>query len=139
IVVDDYPYFISRGWDAPYRAERITALLDAVPEQTPDRSAAIMADIHSPMAAETLPLLLEAPVASERARAAVEILRSWDLEMREDDVAPLLFTAWLRELERELFAEALGPLFVEYFDFRPLAVRRHIARSRSDEKIAAAL
>jgi acyl-homoserine lactone acylase PvdQ len=29
IVPDDYPWFISRDWDLPYRAERITALLDA--------------------------------------------------------------------------------------------------------------
>lgn len=139
IVADDYPFFISRDWDASYRAERIAALLDAASEQTADRSAAIMADIYSPMAAEILPLLLEAPVTSERARAAVGILRSWDLEMREGDVAPLLFTAWLRELERELFAEPLGPLFGEYFDFRPIAVRRQLAGSRPEGKIAAAL
>ena len=33
IVGDKYPYFVSRDWDIPNRAERITALLDATPLQ----------------------------------------------------------------------------------------------------------
>ncbi len=34
------PYFISRDWDLPDRAERIEQLLDATPRQTPETSAA---------------------------------------------------------------------------------------------------
>jgi penicillin G amidase len=139
IVPDDYPWFISRDWDLPYRAERITALLDAAPLQTPDRSAEIQADVYSPMAADLLPLLLDAPATSVRARGAVETLRRWDRAMREDEVAPLLFVAWIRELERTLFADALGPLFEEYFDFRPEVLRRVIERDHPRDKIAAAL
>jgi penicillin amidase len=139
IVPDDYPWFISRDWDLPYRARRIADLLDAVPVQTPDRSAAIQADAYSPMAEDLLPLLLEAPVTSVRARGAVESLRRWDRTMRADEVAPLLFTAWVRALQRAFFAEALGPLFDDYFDFRPLVVRQLILRDRPQDKIAAAL
>jgi penicillin amidase len=139
IVPDGYEWFISRDWDMPYRAERIAALLDATPVQSPDRSAAIEADVHSPMADELLPLLLDAPAGTARAREAIEILRRWDRAMREDEVAPLLFVAWLRELERGLFAAPLGPLFEEYFDFRPAALKRRLERDRPAAETAAAL
>ena len=41
IVPDSYPYFLSRDWDLPNRAERIEALLAATPMQSPASSAAI--------------------------------------------------------------------------------------------------
>ncbi len=41
IVPDSYPYFLSRDWDLPNRAERIEALLAATPIQSPASSAAI--------------------------------------------------------------------------------------------------
>src|SRR5215472_10271649 len=44
IVPPGYPYFISRDWDLPNRAERIEELLTATPLQTPASSATIEAD-----------------------------------------------------------------------------------------------
>jgi penicillin amidase len=38
IVPAGYPYFVSRDWDLPNRAERIAALLAATPVQTPRRA-----------------------------------------------------------------------------------------------------
>ena len=38
IVPESYPYFLSRDWDLPNRAERIEALLAATPVQTPRRA-----------------------------------------------------------------------------------------------------
>ena len=36
VVPDSYPYFISRDWDLPNRAERITELLTDAPKQSPE-------------------------------------------------------------------------------------------------------
>ena len=47
IVPDSYPYFLSRDWDLPNRAERIGELLAAEPVQSPEASAAIQADTLS--------------------------------------------------------------------------------------------
>ena len=57
IVPDSYPYFLSRDWDLPNRAERIEALLAATPVQTPASSAAIQADTLSLMAQRLVPLM----------------------------------------------------------------------------------
>lgn len=118
IVPDDYPYFLSQDWDSPYRAARITALIDQMP-QSPDISSAIQRDIYSPMAEQLLPLMLKAPAATPRDRAAMTRLAAWDRRMDKDKVEPLLFIAWLREFTRGLFADKLGSAFDAYWDLHP--------------------
>src|SRR5271165_5318887 len=96
IVPDSYPYFISRDWDWPDRAERINALLDATPVQTSATSAAIQADTLSLEAKHLVPLMTQIFPADAISRQALDLLRQWDFRMDRDKVAPLLFTAWLR-------------------------------------------
>ena len=48
------------------------------------------------------------PTPDDRDRRAVERLKSWDVRMDRDKVEPLIFIAWLRELDRALFAKKLG-------------------------------
>jgi penicillin amidase len=58
-----------------------------------------------------------------RAAAAVDLLQRWDGRMGEGEAAPLIFTAWLRDFERALFADRLGDAFPDYWEqLRPLAV-----------------
>lgn len=123
IVPDSYPYFLGRGWDLPNRATRIDQLLDDEPRQSLAASAAIQADTLSLMARDLLPLLAQTPPASAPARAAVDRLKAWDGRMIRDDVAPLLFAAWLRELNRSLLADRLGPLFDDYWGMHPDVIR----------------
>jgi penicillin G amidase len=119
IVPDEYRYFLGRDWDLPNRAARITALLDATPRQSPDSSASIQADTLSLGAQELLPLMTAIAPENERAAAALAMLKGWDGRMVTDQIAPLIFTAWLRDLNRILFAERLGNAFANYWDLRP--------------------
>jgi penicillin amidase len=119
IVPDDYRYFLGRDWDLPNRAARINALLDATPRQSPDSSAAIQADTLSLGAQELLPLMTGIAPENERDAAALATLKDWDGRMDADQVAPLIFTAWLRDLNRTLFAERLGNAFADYWDLHP--------------------
>ncbi len=123
IIPDDYPYALGRGWDLPYRAQRIAALLDAAPRQSPAASAAIQADTLSLMAKELLPLMLATVPGSKPAADALDRLRVWDGRMERDQVAPLLFAAWMRELNRTLFADRLGAAFDDYWGMHPDVVR----------------
>jgi len=118
IVPDSYPYFLGRDWEIPFRAERIAALLGRGP-QSLDASSAIQRDRYSTMASRLLPLMLDAPVSTPDARVAIERLRGWNMEMDRDKVEPLIFTAWLRELNRSLLAEKLGPTFEDYWGLHP--------------------
>jgi len=123
IVPKSYGYFLGRDWDLPNRAERIAALLDSVPKQSPDTMAAIQGDTLSLTAHDLLPLMLITLPSDPRAQAAMDRLRAWDGRMGRDRIEPLIFTAWLRELNRTLFAAKLGPYFADYWSLRPDAVR----------------
>ena len=123
IVPENYPYFLGRGWDLPNRAERINALLDETPQQSPSASAAIQADTLSFMAKHLLPLMLAIKPPSPAAAEALDRLKRWDDRMDRDEVAPLLFAAWLRELNRTLLAGRLGSAFDDYWGMHPDVVR----------------
>jgi penicillin amidase len=121
IVPDSYPYFLGRDWDEPFRARRIQALVDQRP-QSLDASAAIQLDILSPMAERLLPLMLETTPGSVQARLALDRLARWDRRMDRDKAEPLIFTAWLREFNRTVFADKLGTAFDDYWALHPGAV-----------------
>lgn len=119
IVPDSYPYFLSRDWDLPNRAERINALLDANPVQTPAASAAIQADTFSLMAKELVPLMTDITPADPASREAIELLRRWDFHMDRDKAAPLLFTAWLRQFSYAVLFGRFGDAVAGYWDLKP--------------------
>jgi penicillin amidase len=118
IVPDNYPYFLSRDWDLPNRAERIEALLAATP-QTAASSAAIQADTFSLMAERLVPLMTGTVTQNPATREMVERLRNWDFRMDMDKVEPLLFTAWLREFSRSILFGRFGDAVSDYWDLRP--------------------
>jgi penicillin amidase len=121
-VPDNFPYFLGRDWDEPYRALRIAALIDQRPQQSLDSMAAIQRDIFSPIADRLLPLMLKTPVTTPQAQAAIDWLRDWDRRMDKDKPEPLIFTAWLRDFNRVVFANRLGTAFDDYWSLRPGAI-----------------
>ncbi|HUA53442.1 MAG TPA: penicillin acylase family protein [Candidatus Sulfotelmatobacter sp.] len=124
LVGTDYPYFISREWDAPYRAERILERLRETPAETVASTEALQLDTVSPMTAELLPLLLDHAGRDERTTQARHMLAAWDGRMRRDRPEPLIFVAWLRALDRDLFADELGDLFPQMWDLHAKLIAR---------------
>ena len=122
IVPDTYPYFISRDWDLPNRAERIEALLAATPVQNSRTSAAIQADTLSPMAQRLVPLMTGMVDRSEARHEAIERMRRWDFRMDLDKSEPLLFTAWLRQFSRSILFGRFGNVVSDYWDLRPRVI-----------------
>ncbi|HEY0603860.1 MAG TPA: penicillin acylase family protein [Herpetosiphonaceae bacterium] len=104
-----YPYFLGRNWYRPYRAQRITDLLQAKDKLSPDDFAAIQADTVSPLARQLVPQLLPlvAP-QTEQERQAIAALQAWDGDTRGDSVAAAIFAAWFRRLPTALVADELG-------------------------------
>ena len=119
IVPAGYPYFLSRDWDLPNRAERIDALLAATPIQTLASSAAMQADTLSLMAERLVPLMTRIRTSDKASGEALQRLRGWDFHMDRDKVEPLLFTAWLREFSREVLFGRFDEAVSGYWDLRP--------------------
>ena len=123
IVADNYPYPMGDGWAPGYRARRIHQMLDGTARHTADTMAAMQLDPVSLMARELLPLMLRVTARDETARRALAMLRRWDGTMDRNRPEPLVFTAWLRELNRAIYADELGADFPSYWGLRPAFIR----------------
>ncbi len=119
IVGDDYPYFLTSEWTLPYRANRITELIDAKPRHSMNSLAEIQGDVVSLAARELLPILRRTKPESARAKAALSALATWNGAMDADRFEPLIFSAWTREASRRIFADELGDtLMNDYWEQR---------------------
>lgn len=104
----DYPHYLTQDWAAPYRQERIEALLEATPKHTPDSFRAIHADQQSAATVRLLPYLQKTASDHPLAAAAQNALRDFKGDMRADAAAPLIYTAWVDMFTRRVIGERLG-------------------------------
>ena len=116
LVGPDYPYFLTSRWEAPYRAERIGALLGDGHGFDQDRFAAVQLDVASRLAADLRPFLPAPEAVAPGNRAALAALRSWDGVAAADRPEPLLFAAWYRALGTAIAGDELGPAWSEIRD-----------------------
>ena len=112
VAPDGYPHFISFEWDSPYRTERIYKLLSKPKKYTPADMLKIQMDVVSELdrfCAERFVYAIDhTPKASERARAAADIMRGWDGTMAVDSAAPTIAFYSRGELNDLLLHPKLG-------------------------------
>ncbi|MEQ8349215.1 MAG: penicillin acylase family protein [Sneathiellaceae bacterium] len=131
-------------YDLRYRADRIAEMLQGAAKHDLADSAAMQNDTLSLMARELRPLMLQKLAGVQfddpRVAQAVEILRHWDDRMTGQSAAPLIFMAWLRQLNRHLFADELGPDFDSWWDLHPVQAARILGEELHwcDDKATAA-
>jgi penicillin amidase len=113
-----YRPFLSVDWFLPYRAERIEEMLATQPKHSLDSFARMQGDTLSRLARELLPVALAAKPATPEAQQAQALLRDWKGDTPVDSAAPLVFSAWYRELTRLVYADELGDLFNESWEQR---------------------
>jgi penicillin amidase len=101
--------FLTSEWTAPYRQQRIEALLQATPKHDVASFRAMQADVKSLAAGPLLPWLLKAHSGHPLAAAALRELQGFDGTMAADRAAPLIFQAWARAFTEGVFADELGP------------------------------
>jgi penicillin amidase len=108
--------FLSRQFDAPYRARRIVSQLIAS-GGTVHEMAEIQMDLTSLFARALLPEMLARLPRVEGdglESVAAERLSAWNGAMDPDGPEPLIFAAWVRMLHSRLFDDELGPLSEDY-------------------------
>lgn len=119
IVNGDYPYFISADWEAPYRGRRIAEVIGLREKHNPESMEAMLMDSMSLDARDLVPLLSSQldPYAAVPGfdlpdgfmANALERLVQWDFTFARDKPEPLIYTVWLRELQKTLYGDELGP------------------------------
>ena len=118
ITPDGYAHSVSFEWDAPYRTERIYKLLGKPKEYTPADLLAIQTDVLSELdryCAERFVYAIDhTPKASERAKAAADLMRNWDGTMATDSAAPTIAFYSRGKLNELLLKPRLGDDWKEY-------------------------
>lgn len=128
IVSDAYPHFLGDDWDPAYRARRIFQLLNEIRSQTVGNTAQIQRDHVSLMALDLLKRMTAIDPRDERERRVVTFLRNWKGVMARRRPEPIIFYAWLRELNRAIYADELGESFESYFGLRPRFIMSVLTR-----------
>ncbi|WP_428423908.1 penicillin acylase family protein [Methylibium sp.] len=103
-----YPHFITSEWAPPYRQQRIERLLAGRPLHSIESLSSIQADLLSTATQRLLPFLRRAQSEHPLAPAAQRELEGFEGTMAAERAAPLIFTAWVRQLTRGVFADDLG-------------------------------
>lgn len=141
-----YPFNLGLEWPEPYRAQRVIELLKEKSQLTPDDFARIQADTVSTHAKTLLPLLVAHAHPVESAdRQALDMLRSWNADMKGDSAAAAIFEAWFLQLAPSLVGRDLGPSVTENYQGRFSFVTRFVmnelegATTRADEAVTTAL
>src|SRR6185312_526217 len=113
-----YAPFISVDWFPPFRADRIEEMLAARPKHSIESFERMQADVQSQLARQVLSFAREAKPETSAGRDAQAMLTGWNGEMTRDSPAPLVFSAWYRELTRLVYADELGPMFATAWEQR---------------------
>ena len=116
---DAYPWFLGRDFMPPFRARRITELLTATERHDTASFARIQMDTVSIPARTIVPMLLEVEPKTEAQRAALALLRGWDLDLAAGSAAAGVYQAWCRHIAEQVLRPRLGDeLFEQYYGLR---------------------
>lgn len=108
---NDYPYLISSSWSPPYRAERITELLQAQITSGIKFSAAdfslMQGDVVSLQAKKLITFLVRLEPETRQQSQILARLSDWQGNLTEDSEGAAIFQSWLRNFNALLVKDDL--------------------------------
>ncbi|MBE1284668.1 MAG: penicillin acylase family protein [Rhodobacteraceae bacterium] len=129
-----FPNHVSFVWGDTQRINRWQKLMQDRQVHTRESFIEAQLDTVSYTARSLLPLIggdlwftgeAAAEGTPERQRQiALSLLAEWNGEMNEHLPEPLIYSAWIRELQKRLIIDDLGPLAEEFTQVEPLFIER---------------
>ena len=129
-----FPDHVSFKWGDTQRVHRWELLMQARQVHTRESFIEAQQDTVSHTARTLLPLVgadlwftgEAAPDGTplRRREQALELLAAWNGEMNEHLPEPLIYAAWMRELQERLIRDDLGPLATEFTHIDPVFIDR---------------
>lgn len=130
----EFPFHVTYNWGDTQRINRWRRLMQSREVHTRESFIEAQLDTVSFTARALLPLIgadlwftgEAAPEGTiERKRQeALELLAEWNGEMNEHQPEPLIYAAWVRELQDRLIRDEMGPLADEFTHVEPLFIER---------------
>ena len=112
---------VTYDWCAPYRYERISQVVSSMKDPTPEAFRQLQKDVHSLQADNILPKLKQYQFTDKKARAAQDLLLSWDREVGANSSGAAVYEVFLTEWLRVLLEDELGDNLKLYFHLLPAA------------------
>ena len=129
-----FPNHFSYLWGDTQRINRLAKLLNTPAVHTRESFIEAQNDTVSYTARSILPLIArelwfsgaKAPVGTPEhmLQTALKLLANWNGEMDQHLPEPLIFAAWLRNLQRRLASDELGPLIEKFPRPDPVFIER---------------
>ncbi|ARE38403.1 Penicillin amidase family protein [Rhodovulum sp. P5] len=134
LVERPFPLHVSYHWGDTQRIQRWRRLMESREVHTRESFIEAQLDTVSFTARALLPLIgrdlwftgepAERGTPERRRQQALELLAEWNGEMNEHLPEPLIYAAWIRELQNELIRDDLGPLADAFTHVEPLFIER---------------
>jgi len=106
VVGPDYPYLLTKDWDAGYRAQRINDMIKAKHSITIPDIQAMQGDNANLSAQEVMPYLAALRFDDGPVQAGLESLKKWDFQQHmESGPAALYNLFWVRLVSNTFFDE----------------------------------
>ncbi len=118
IIGADYPHHLGSDWHNPERMNRIATLLDEKPQHDIASMRAIQQDVLSLSAQALLPHALRARPAHALGAPVMQLLRSFDGQMRQDSAAAAILNVWAEDLTQLLIKPQVGDRFMSLYGKR---------------------
>jgi penicillin amidase len=129
-----FPDHMSYEWGDTQRINRWRLLMQSREVHTRESFIETQLDTVSFTARSLLPLIgadlwftgeaASAGTLEAERQTALQLLANWNGEMNEHLPEPLIYSAWLRTLQKRLINDELGPLADEFSHVEPLLIER---------------
>lgn len=121
-------HYISNLYEPPYRAERISELIESSPVVTEDEMKLMQRDIYSIQAKDYCGYLFESfgdtVNLTSDIRTYLDLLKNWDYEFKSNSIPATLFAEFEVQLYKYLYMDILGAeLFEDYIYLKNVPVR----------------
>ncbi|MFB0566194.1 MAG: penicillin acylase family protein [Candidatus Aminicenantaceae bacterium] len=110
VISDDYPYYVSSSWLAPFREERIRELVLQKEKHTVETQKEIQNDILSKEAELFYPYISNINETDEETRAVLEMFKGWDYRLSTGSKAAL-YKVFMNIFHEEVFKDDIGEDF----------------------------
>ena len=130
----EFPLHVSFDWGDTQRITRLERLMGAREVHTRESFVEAQLDAVSAAARNILPLVArdlwfasepaQPGTPARRRQEALALLADWNGEMNEHLPEPLIYAAWMRELQQRLIRDDIGPLAEEFQVMEPLFIER---------------
>ncbi|WP_044642131.1 penicillin acylase family protein [Risungbinella massiliensis] len=139
VIDDSYPYHITHNWLLPYRAMRITEVLQGKENITANEMQQLQMDVVNIQARELTPILLER--LDQKKMTSLEQegfhqLQSWSYEDQAELASPLIYHRLLYHLEQIIFQDQITPEMIKLFRNKEFVLDSLIRRAHLGQNIS---